>query len=235
MSMTRFRFIPVEFPCHGDALMNCIKAWPAPPRASDGRIMHGLLLRALQSYVLATFGRATWDAIMAAAGIRGAGFGLLVPYDAGVLRRVLAGGAKVLARAPEAILEDLGTFIIINPEQPAVRRLLRFGGAGFEEFLLSLDELPDRLRLALPGIRFPAIRVDAAAGGHYRIVVDQGAAPVAHVLAGVIRAMADDYGALVLIEAEEEAMLTIRLLDPRFASGRGFELISGALAGDAGR
>jgi hypothetical protein len=49
------------------------------------------------------------------------------------------------------------------------------------------------------------------------------------VARGLLRAMADDYGALAVIEGEDgagdgAAVLTIRLLDTAFAEGRAFTL-----------
>ena len=51
------------------------------------------------------------------------------------------------------------------------------------------------------------------------------------VFAGILRAMADDYGALALIDAEEGAeAVAIELLQTRFAEGRRFDLALGGTA-----
>ncbi len=41
-----------------------------------------------------------------------------------------------------------------------MRRLLRFGGATFEDFLLSLDDLNDRVALALDILDMPTVAVE---------------------------------------------------------------------------
>ncbi|WP_225028910.1 heme NO-binding domain-containing protein [Xinfangfangia pollutisoli] len=190
--------------------------------------MYGLFLRALQSYVCVTFGAEPLARAMAAAGAPPEGFEPLLRYERQTLRNVLHQVSTQLGRPEEGILEDLGTFIITDAGYSATRRLLRFGGANFAEFLYSLEELPDRVRLALPDEDVPILHLTDLGEGQYQLVCETGCAELGVVLLGMLRAMADDYGALVTIEAEpgmEGAMiLSIRLLDPRFAEGRRFEL-----------
>ena len=57
------------------------------------------------------------------------------------------------------VLEDIGGYLVAEDSQASIRRLLRFGGATFEDFLLSLDDLNDRVALALDILEMPMIRV----------------------------------------------------------------------------
>ncbi len=57
------------------------------------------------------------------------------------------------------LLEDLGTYLVSHPNVQGLRRLLRFGGAGFIDFLHSLDELHDRARLAVPDLDLPQLEL----------------------------------------------------------------------------
>jgi hypothetical protein len=78
--------------------------------------------------------------------------------------------------------------------------LLRFGGDTFEEFLVSLEELPDRARLAMPELEMPEITLEPRAGAASRIAARWPVPGIAPLLIGALRAMADDYGALVYME-----------------------------------
>ncbi|MGA0540931.1 heme NO-binding domain-containing protein [Neotabrizicola sp. VNH66] len=190
--------------------------------------MYGLFLRALQGYVTATFGGAQWSDVLAQAGVAGRGFEPLISYRIGLFRDVIRAAGQVLDRPQDMILEDMGTHIVANPVQPALRRLLRFGGSTFAEFLLSLEELPERARLALPDIDFPRLELSEAGPGEFRLTCRTEAPELAHVMLGVLRAMADDYGALVIIDGARarmgQAVLSIRLLEARFAAGNRFDL-----------
>lgn len=189
--------------------------------------MYGLILRALQGYVLTTFGQTAWERILSRGCFPSTGFEPLLHYDSLLLDQVLARSAEELDRPVPAILEDLGTSIIAGQHCAAPRRLLRFGGAGFTDFLLSLEELPDRARLALPELDLPDLRLDEAGPGLYRLTARGGPMELVPLMTGVLTAMADDYGALVLIEpwlCAQGPALTIRLLEAQFAEARRFEL-----------
>lgn len=190
--------------------------------------MYGLFLRALQNYVCVTFGAEPLARALVAAGAPPEGFEPLLRYEHQTLHNLLLHVSAELGRPVEAILEDLGTFVITDEGHSAARRLLRFGGATFADFLFSLDELPDRVRLALPDEDFPILHLSDRGEGQFRLVCATDCSELGLVLLGVLRAMADDYGALVLIEAEPAhdgaTVLAIRLLDAGFAEGRRFDL-----------
>jgi hypothetical protein len=66
-------------------------------------------------------------------------------------------------------------------------------------------------------------------GDEFRLTIAPGFAGAGAVALGLLRAMADDYGALALLEVGAEAgdgaaVLTIRLLDADHAEGRAFTL-----------
>lgn len=193
--------------------------------------MHGLLLRSIQGYVRSTFGVAVWAMVLRRADQPPEGFETMLPYEPAVLDAVVAAAEQELSRPAEMVLEDVGTFLVANPAFPAVRRLLRFGGAGFVDFLHSLEELPDRARLALPTLDLPMIVMDEVSPGRFRLTCDSCFSRLYHVLIGVLRAMADDYGSLVLIEAEPaspatggNAPILVQVLVDEHADGRQFDL-----------
>ena len=194
--------------------------------------MFGLLLRSIQSYLRDTFGAAVWARVLRAAGQPAEGFEPMLPYDVSVLDRMLQACAQELQRPAEQMLEDVGTFLVADSAHGGLRRLLRFGGANFTDFLHSLEELPDRARLALPGLELPEIRLMEVAPGTYKLLIGCPIQALFPVVLGTLRAMADDYGALVLIDAdpapaggaEAGGVLTVQLLMVEHGSGRRFDL-----------
>jgi hypothetical protein len=194
--------------------------------------MYGLFLRALQGYCTATFGEDRWARILVRADMPPDGFEPLLAYSADDFARVMDAARAVLDRPPEVILEDLGTYIVTDPRLTAPRRLLRFCGATFAEFLGSLEELPDRARLALPDVEVPPLQIDEPGRGAFRIRWQTDVPEMGHLLLGVLRALADDYGALVFIEAvadrDGRPVLSVRLAAARFARGRSFALAATA-------
>jgi hypothetical protein len=181
--------------------------------------MHGLVNRSLQAFLTDTYGQTLWRGVAQDIGIDARGFEAMMPYDDALTAALTAAAAKRLSRPADALLEDLGAYLA---SRDMVRRLLRFGGRDYPDFLLSLDELPDRIGLAVPDLAFPAIVV--AEAGPRRLTVRCSAPGYVQVLAGLLRAMADDYGALAVIDLGADGALGVELLDIQFAAGRRFDL-----------
>ncbi|MFV0490746.1 MAG: heme NO-binding domain-containing protein [Pseudorhodobacter sp.] len=190
--------------------------------------MQGMINRALQIYLRDTFGLASWHRIASEARLGHANFEPMLTYAPGTASSLVTAAEKVLERPRESLLEDMGTYLVSHSNLEAVRRLLRFGGGDFEEFLHSLEDLPGRGRLALPELILPDMILTLEEAGRYRLCCDEGLPGLGHVMIGLLRAMADDYGALVVLDylGNDDCgdCIRISLLEPRFAEGRRFEL-----------
>lgn len=192
--------------------------------------MHGLMNRAIQGFLRDVYGADLWSGVARAAGLGTDGFEAMLHYDDSLTVRVLDQASRALGRARETILEDIGTWLVASQAGQPLRRLLRFGGVGFTDFLHSLEDLPGRGRLALPDLGLPALRLQEPQPGIY-LLTCEGLAGFGHVLVGLLRGMADDYGALVLLDHEggDDGSETVRihLLAADFAEGRRFDLVGG--------
>jgi hypothetical protein len=191
--------------------------------------MHGLVNRALQRFVETTMGAATWHQLAATAlGPGFPGFEALLSCDDDATYRLLS-ALEAQSGTPRAVLlEDLGVFLVSHPSNDALRRLLRFGGETFCDFVLDLEDLPERVQLAVPDLVLPAIEVLEHAPGRFCVVVGPGLPGFGRVLSGVLRALADDYGALVLSELQRcdefACRIALTIAEARFADGREFRL-----------
>ena len=194
--------------------------------------MHGLMNRGIECFVRDTYGFRTWSAIARAAGLEGSSFEAMLIYDGRVTDAVLEAATQELDKPLDVFLEDLGTYLVSHPTTEALRRLLRFGGITFAEFLNSLDELRGRARLAVADLDLPELELHEESSGNYRLTCRYHRPGFGHVLTGILRAMADDYGALVLLEMVDQRddveVLSIVVLETAFAEGRQFQLAAGA-------
>jgi hypothetical protein len=192
--------------------------------------MHGLINRAIQGYVLDTHKDAAWAQITRKARLGFDSFETMLTYDAAQTEAVLQAAVEVLGRPCDAILEDLGTFLVSNPNLYALRRLLRFGGVTFTDFLQSLEDTRGRGQLALNDIDLPELDLYEISPTLYTLQCRFPIEGSGHVIVGLLRAMADDYGVFVLIDHEgyslEGEIVLIQLLDVGFAKGRSFDLAS---------
>lgn len=193
--------------------------------------MHGLINRSIQCFLRDSFGAEVWDAVAREARLGFAGFESMMIYDPDLTDRVIAAAVKVLGRPRESILEDLGTYLVSHRNVEAVRRLLRFGGVTFGDFLNSLEDLPERARLAVPDLDLPDLMLSEGPGGSAILETRSRLDGMGHVAVGLLRAMADDYGALVLLDhlggANGWERISIRILDRAWSPGRRFDLARG--------
>lgn len=189
--------------------------------------MHGLMLRPLQGYLKETFGPAAWTQITRAADVSVDTFEPMLRYDPTLVTRITEAASRILSRPVDAVWEDLGTYLVTNPGYEGVRRLLRFGGVNFAEFLHSLEQLPGRAQLAMPELEVPELILQELDREWFLLTCRFPIRGAALVILGMLRAMADDYGALVVIELDsgpQEDVMTIHLLDASHATARPFQL-----------
>jgi len=196
--------------------------------------MHGLINKAIESFVTDSFGALAWNEVMRRSGHAGVigpdGFESMQIYDDAITFALIDAAVEVLKHPRDCLLEDLGTYLISNEKMESLRRLLRFGGVSFTDFLYSLDDLPGRTAMAVPELVLPDLDLDETGVGTFVLTCRNGARGFGHVLVGILRALADDYGALAVLDyvgdpdgsGDEE--IRIEVHDPAFHAGRRFDL-----------
>lgn len=190
--------------------------------------MLGLINRAIEDFLKSRYGEALWLRVVRSASLSCESFEPLLRYDPALTERVLQAACLELGRSRDTVLEDMGTALVAHQDRDGLRRLLRFGGVTFRDFLHSLEEVPDRARLALPDLHLPEIRLQDCGAGRFLLTTAPLFPGAGFVMIGLLRAMADDYGALVLLEMATAGtgadVIEIRVLDDAHSTGRRFDL-----------
>ena len=158
--------------------------------------MHGLINKAIQCFVLDTYGLEAWRVTAQSAKLPVTQFEAMLVYDDALTEQALDAAARYLDRPSSVVLEDIRTYLASHPNVEALRRLLRFGGAHFVEFLYSLDDLHDRARLAVDDLELPTLTLVRHTDTHYSLLCHADFPGWGHLLVGILRVMADDCGAL---------------------------------------
>lgn len=196
--------------------------------------MNGLIDRAIECFLRDSYGEPCWQRVAHAAGDPGDAPGELFGGCARRSAALVAAAAAERGLSKAALMEDLGAYLVTHPAREGIRRLMRFSGDSFADVVQSLDDLPDRVRLALPGLDLPAVLVSDSGAGALVVTVLWHDAGAGWVLTGMLRALADDYGALALLEAAETGPGAVRirvdLLDLAHGEGRSFSLVSPQVA-----
>lgn len=195
--------------------------------------MHGIICRSFEGFVRSAYGAEPWRAALDQLDLPFDSFEAMLHYDDTLADRLVSGCSILLGKPRDALLEDFGTFLITGTHMGRVRRLLRFGGIDYEDFLHSLDDLPGRVALAVPDIGLPELVLYECKPGHFELACRGPLKGAGHVVAGLLRAMADDYGALVVLnhigQRGRVEIIEIDLLESSYSEGRGFDLSDGVL------
>lgn len=193
--------------------------------------MHGLINRSIQCFLRDTYGEQVWLEIALSAKLEFSNFEALMPYKDILTVRVIDAATDRLSKPRAEILEDLGSYLATHENLEPIRRLLRFGGETFVDFLHSLDDLQERTLLAVPDLLVPALEVREQSLGNYTLSSTYDFPGHGHILVGVLRAMADDYGSLVVLEHMGRTggveTIFVQMLETLFSQGRAFDLSQG--------
>jgi Haem-NO-binding len=191
-------------------------------------MMHGLINRSIQCFLRDTYGPSAWDAIATEAKLGLDEFEAMLTYDDDLTDKMMDAAVLILNRSRESLLEDLGAYLVSHETQTSLRRLLRFSGANFADFVTSLEELPERGRLVLRNLELPEVELSDLGHGQFKLRCTAPLRGVGHLMVGLLRAMADDYGALVLLDHEgvEEGVdvISIQIADRAFNAAKPFHL-----------
>ena len=190
--------------------------------------MHGLINRSVQCFIRDTYGAATWAAVAREARLGQGGYEPMLTAAPGLTSLLIDAAHRVLGHPRETLLEDLGTYLASHANMTVVRRLLRFGGVDYLEFLHSLRDVRERARLAVDDLDLPAMDLSEQGDGEYRLTCSVPMPGIGYIVMGLLRAMADDYGALVFLDhlgaVAGVEVVSIRLVDGSHAAGNPFDL-----------
>ena len=188
--------------------------------------MHGLIIRSIHCFFRDSHGPDLWHVVAKDTRFASADIDVLRSYPDANAEQLMAAASRELGQPMPDLLEDLGVYLASHESCSNVRRLLRFGGDSFFEFLYSLPELRERARFAVENLELPRLELRQHYAGSYSLSVVDGLPGWGHVIAGVLRAMADDYGALVMLEnvgkSGQAETISIRLLEVNYSSANAF-------------
>ncbi|MDO5656882.1 MAG: heme NO-binding domain-containing protein [Paracoccus sp. (in: a-proteobacteria)] len=182
--------------------------------------MHGLILYCIEMFIRDRRGDSAWADVAQSGGFERHGFDAFRHYPPDTLARLIGAGSARLGLEPSEFLDDLGQWLTMIEQ---VRRILRFSGSCYADFILALEYLHLRGEMTLPGLDLPQIRAARRGAGGFRLEIGDGPPEWAAVICGITRAMADDFGALACVSAEGR-LIEIEISDDAFSPGRDFSL-----------
>ncbi|KGJ03525.1 Haem-NO-binding [Paracoccus halophilus] len=189
--------------------------------------MHGLINRSFELFIRDSYGDRVWENLARRARVDPRGFFLLQNSSGSVTDMLVAEGSNILGKTADELTEDLGAWLT---QREAIRRLLRFSGRNFPEFVESLSEFPDRALMVVECLEIPRISVSRCSEAAYEVEIEGDTGLWTMLLAGVLRGMADDYGALAVIAAAAPGV-RVDIAMSQYGAERPFALVAGNMHG----
>lgn len=196
--------------------------------------MHGLINRVIHRYIREKYGAATWRRVARRAGVQPPRFEGLQRSPDRVTRRLICHLVRLSQQEERRVLRDLGQFAVSHPAAAPYVQLLRFGGAGYAGFLGSLEDLPVRLQMLLPGGEVPDFEVAQIDVGRFYLICRSNLSGFGSGLVGLLEGMAEIYETPADIQhlARVEGRQTCDLLSVQLLAEQG--RTTGMLAANCG-
>ncbi|WP_347266479.1 heme NO-binding domain-containing protein [Paracoccus sp. (in: a-proteobacteria)] len=184
--------------------------------------MNSLTNSCIRQFLRSSYGDDLWSRVATAAGVRADALLAWTAQADATTAALLVHAARALGKKPGEILEDLGEWLT---RQEQLRRLLRFSGSTFDEFVISLQDLAGRINLVLPDLGLSALLVEKTSRNSFRIASAGRQRLAMRVIVGVLRGMADDYGTLALV-SHRGSDVDVGVALAGYADAKGFDLVA---------
>lgn len=118
--------------------------------------MYGLVNQAVADLAQTLGGEPLWDRVREGAGLQGASFVAMEPYDDEVTGRLVAAASQALGIPAEEVLRAFGRHWVLFTAQEGYGALLAAMGSTLPELLRNLDAMHARITFTMPQLRPPS-------------------------------------------------------------------------------
>ncbi|MDA9937847.1 heme NO-binding domain-containing protein [bacterium] len=147
--------------------------------------MHGIVNRGLQLFLIEEYGEDFWRELAVRLD-QESGFEALLLYDDEVTRGLMSAAARRLNCTRAEIWEGFGAFLTRSDHTASFWALLRFGGPDFASFLVSLEDVPAQIQLALPDFYLPPLKVLQPCPGRFELHCGAGLWGLGSIATGLL-------------------------------------------------
>ena len=162
--------------------------------------MYGMVNDAVRTFIVDNHGEAAWTTICDDAGVTTREFEQLLTYDDDVTYRLVGAISKHLGADASDVLEVFGKYWPEYAKGTAVGNMIKFGGESFVDTLESLDEMHQRVKLAMPDLRPPSFELEAVDADTYRLHYFSEREGLAPMVVGLLHGLAAQHEISVHVE-----------------------------------
>ena len=152
--------------------------------------MYGMANDAVRTFIVTNHGEDAWTKICDDAGVTTREFEQLLTYDDDITYRLVGAISSHLGADAAQVLEVFGQYWPEYAKGTAVGNMIRFGGESFVDTLESLDEMRQRIKIAMPDLRPPSFELENVGEDEYRLHYFSEREGLAPMVVGLLHGLA---------------------------------------------
>ena len=188
--------------------------------------MYGLVNNGIRTFIAEHYGEEAWCAICADAGVDDVSFESMMSYEDAVTYDLVGAICRKLDLTAEQVLEMFGHFWVGFSSETSIGKVMQFQGDSFVDRLASLDEMHDRVRLAMPHLMPPSFEFEEGADGMHRLHYHSHRKGLQPMVMGLLRGLSEESGIEIAVRIAESRgdghdhdVFEIRVVDASKAAG----------------
>ena len=122
--------------------------------------MYGMVNHGIQSLIISKFGQKDWDEICQLAGQTDTDFESMITYPDTVTYDLVGAISKKYNLPAEEVLKLFGDYWVDYSSETVIGKLFDFSGHEIMEFLESLNEMHERIKMSMPHLKPPVFEFE---------------------------------------------------------------------------
>lgn len=156
--------------------------------------MYGLVNNGVRKFIIDAHGEDVWRRICDTAGVQEHEFDSMVAYDDASTYALVGAISEVLDMSTHKVLEVFGHYWVGFSKSTAIGRIIDMGGDTLIERIRSLDDMHDRVQLAMPHLNPPSFEFEERPDGNHLLRYISSREGLAPMAIGLLHGMAEDCG-----------------------------------------
>lgn len=173
--------------------------------------MYGLINQAVKDLVIENFGEEKWIAICQEAGLKNTKFADLDAYADSLTYDLVGAASKVLKLSAEDILVAFGRNWNKFTDKKGYGELMSMFGHDFFSSIENLNQLHDRMGLAMPNLKPPKFEAKKVSESEYLLKYFSERPGLSPMLFGLLESLAERYK--IKIEIKHEPKTDVQKFD----------------------
>ena len=165
--------------------------------------MYGMVNDAVRTFIVTNHGEDAWCKICDDAEVSTREFEQMLTYDDDITYRLVGAISAHLGADAAKVLEVFGQYWPEYAKGTAVGNMIKFGGASFIDTLQSLDEMHQRVKIAMPDLRPPSFELETTGDDAYRLHYFSEREGLAPMVVGLLHGLAVQHAVLIEVQHVE--------------------------------